>query len=394
MSDHGHDPATSRGAARLVVGHRAAPARRTLTRLLGGLAALLACLALAPASALAFDRSFVGRFSTVARISTTEPGNMDKNPYGIVTVPQSTGSLVRGDLLISNFNNKENLQGTGTTLVQITPGGVLSQFAAINAATLPGECPGGVGLTTALAVLPHGYVVVGSLPTENGKAETATKSGCLIVLNSKGEVVETISGPPINGPWDLTSVSYGDDATLFVTNVLNGTVRAKGAVVEEGTVVRIGLDTSARHAPRVLSEKVIATGFPERTDLEALVVGPTGVGLGEEGTLYVADTAANRIAAVPNALFRSTPIGGGGITIAKGGFLNGPLGLTITPNDHILTTNGGDGNIVETTPFGAEFQPAETGLEKGDLFGLTIAVGHPSGVYFVNDGENSLDLLH
>ena len=88
---------------------------------------------------------------------------------------------------------------------------------------------------------------------------------------------------------------------------------------------------------------MIATGFPERTDTEALVVGPTGVGLGEEGTLYVADTAGNRIAAVPNALFRSTPIGAAGITIAKGGFLNSPLGLTIAPNGDILSANAGTG---------------------------------------------------
>jgi hypothetical protein len=394
MSDHAHAPTPARGLARLVVGNRAAPARRTVTRLLGGLTALLACLACVPASALAFDHSFIGRFNTFSTISTTVPEHIgDENPYGIVTVPTSTGSLVRGDLLISNFNDEENLQGTGTTLVQITPGGALSLFAQIDAKTLPGECPGGVGLTTALAVLPHGYVVVGSLPTENGMSESA-KAGCLIVLDSKGEVVETIAGAPINGPWDLTSVSNGDAATLFVSNVLNGTVEAKGGVVNEGTVVRIRLSTSAHHPPKVLSEKVIATGFPERTDPEALVVGPTGVGLGEEGALYVADTAGNRIAAVPNALFRSMPIGGGGITIAKGGFINSPLGLTIAPNDDILSANAGDGNIVETTPFGAEFQPAETGAGAGGLFGLTVAVGRPAGVYFVNDAENTLELLH
>src|ERR1035438_10773756 len=55
--------------------------------------------------------------------------------------------------LISNFNNSSNLQGTGTTIVQITPRGTQSLFALIDAATLPGACPGGIGLTTALAVL-------------------------------------------------------------------------------------------------------------------------------------------------------------------------------------------------------------------------------------------------
>ncbi len=68
---------------------------------------------------------------------------------------------------------------------------------------LPGRCPGGVGLTTALGVLRSGWVVVGSLPTSDGTAATA-KAGCLIVLDSHGRVRETLRGNGINGPWDMT----------------------------------------------------------------------------------------------------------------------------------------------------------------------------------------------
>jgi hypothetical protein len=358
----------------------------------GVLAALLACAMLLPGSALAFDHSFIGRFGTITSVSSTMPSNGDVNPYGIVTVPSSVGALARGDLLISNFNDAENLQGTGTTIVQVTPGGALSQFAQIDAATLPGPCPGGVGLTTALAVLPHGYVVVGSLPTTDGSAVTA-QAGCLIVLNSAGQPVETISGPPINGPWDMTAVGEGENTALFVTNVLNGTVAAEGTPTNGGTVVRITLHTGESHPPVVTSERAIATGFPERTDPAALVVGPTGVALGDGGVLYVADTQGNRVAAVPNALFRQTPFGGGGITIAKGGFLNNPLGLALAPNGDILSANANDGNIVETRPFGGELGAVDTGAGADGLFGLTVCTGRP-GVYFVNDAENTLDLLH
>jgi hypothetical protein len=359
--------------------------------LLGAIAAVFTAATFSQGIAVAFDHPFIGQFATVTKVAPTVPSNGDVNPYGIVTVPTSVGSLVRGGELISNFNNEKNRQGTGTTIVQVTPGGKQSLFARINPATLPGACPGGVGLTTALAVLPHGDVVVGSLPTSNGMAETA-EAGCLLVLDSTGKVIETVSGPPINGPWDLTAVVSGDDATLFVTNVLNGTVASGETPIDQGTVVRIQVHTSDHHAPAFTDPDVIANGFPERTSGEALVVGPTGVGL-DQGTLYVADTQGNRIAAIPNALFRRVPLGGGGITVAKGGFLNGPLGLTIAPNGDILTTNGGDGNIVETTPYGAEFQPAETGAGAGGLFGLTVSTGR-SGVYFVNDVTNELDLLH
>jgi hypothetical protein len=345
-----------------------------------------------PASASAFGGSFLSHFNTTSTVASTKPANGDLNPYGIVTVPTSTGALVRGDTLISNFNNSENLQGTGSTIVEISPSGVQSLFAQIEAKSLPGECPGGVGLTTALAILPGGYVVVGSLPTENGNAATA-QAGCLIVLNNHGEPVETISGPPINGPWDMTAVSFGDDSTLFVTNVLNGTVASGETPNENGTVVRIRLESNKGHAPVVTSEQVIANGFPERTDPEALVIGPTGVSLAPYGVLYVADTLGNRIAAVPNAFFRHTVLPNAGFTVAEGGHLNNPLGLTLAPNGNILTANAGDGNIVETTPFGFEFPPLETGAGGGGLFGLTVAP-HGQGLLFVNDAENVLDLRH
>jgi hypothetical protein len=357
------------------------------------LASLLACLALSAGTASAFDHPFIGRFSTITSIGSTVPANGDVNPYGIVNVRKSVGSLVRGDLLISNFNSAENLQGTGTTIVQATPSGSLSLFAQIDPATLPGPCPGGVGLTTALAILPHGFVVVGSLPTTDGSAATA-QAGCLIVLDKNGNAVETISGPPINGPWDMTSVDEGWGSTLFVTNVLNGTVASGETPTDGGTIVRIRLSIGSKHhPPAVTAMDVIANGFPERTDPAALVVGPTGVGLGDEGTLYVADTQDSRIAAVPYAENRQTPLEGGGTTIATGGYLNSPLGLTMAPNGDILTANGGDGNFVETTPIGAEFQPFDTGAGEGGLFGLAVAPQR-QGVYFVDDADNTLGLLH
>jgi hypothetical protein len=361
--------------------------------MLGALGALLAVLALAPAGATAAGSStFLGKLHKVTNLGTTRPANQDENPYGVVTVPQSVGALVQGDILVSNFNNSENHQGQGSTLVELTPSGSLSLFAQIKAEELPEPCPGGVGLTTALTILPNGYVVVGSLPTSNGVSATA-QAGCLIVLNPMGEVVKTISGAPINGPWDLTSSGSGEHAALFVTNVLNGTVAAKGATIDKGTVVRITLDTPTNKTPVVTSEQLIAKGFSERTDPEALVVGPTGDGIGALGTLFVADTAANRIAAIPEALTRQSPFEGGGITVSEGGHLNGPLGMTIAPNGDIVTANAGDGNLVETTPSGSQVATFETPAGAGGLFGLTLAPS-TQGVYFVNDAVNTLELLH
>lgn len=364
-----------------------------------GLAALvvLAAVGAASSGAAVADEPFVGAAHTVTTIASTVPADGDVNPYGVAVVPADQGGLHRGDVLVSNFNNAANLQGTGTTLVQISPTGAVHQFARINPATLPGSCPGGVGLTTALSILPGGWVVVGSLPTTDGTSATA-KAGCLLVLDSHGTVRETLAGHGINGPWDMTSVSHGRYSELFVTNVLNGTVAANGATVNRGTVLRLTLDTGqAGRPPHLLSTQVVGSGFGEHSDPAALVVGPTGVALSEDGTLYVADTVGNRITAIPHALGR-TSSAGTGRPVCSGGRLNSPLGLAVAPGGDILTVNAADGNLVETTPHGDQvavrrLDGSGTPPGAGALFGLAVQPQR-HGVYFVDDATNQLDLLH
>jgi hypothetical protein len=356
---------------------------------------LLLIVAVVYGGAQAIAQSYLGSFSTVTTISTTVPTNGDLNPYGIAQVPVSKGKLVQGQFLVSNFNNGQNQQGTGTTIVQIAANGSFSLFAQISASSV--SCPGGIGLTTALVALRSGFVVVGSLPTTDGTSATAA-AGCLLVLDSMGSVVETISGHHINGPWDMTAVDGGPLVALFVTNVLNGTVEANGSVVNQGTVVRLLLGIPPGRTPQLLNSRVIASGFPERTDPAALVIGPTGVVFDDDtGILYVADSLNNRIAAIPDALFRFFP-SAGGFTVSEGGKLNDPLGLAFAPHHRLVAANGDDGNLVEINPASGK-QVAfalvdDTGGPppgNGALFGL---VALSDGVYFVDDSSNTLNLFH
>jgi hypothetical protein len=347
----------------------------------------------ASSTAAASTAAFLAPLTTVSKLASTVPANGDVNPYGIVLVPTSVGKLLAGNLLVSNFNDKANNQGTGTTIEQITTGGKASLFASIDSKTLPGNCPGGVGLTTALSVLPGGYVVVGSLPTTNGKSATA-QLGCLIVLDSSGKPVSTIASNQIAGPWDMTAVTQGNETTLFVSNALNGgAAKALHKTLNNSTVLRIRLQSGEGQPPKVLSEQVIASKIPWRDDPAALVIGPTGVALASNGTLYLADTLQNRITAIPNAMTRTSPAEGGGTTVSEGEHLKQPLGLAMAPNGNILTTNAGDGNMVETTPTGkqVEVRTADKETGEGSLFGLVV---HEGVIYYVDDGDNTLRLLH
>jgi hypothetical protein len=363
-----------------------------------GLVLALVVLALAAVASAASAKPFIDRFATITTLSSAVPSSGpakgDQNPYGVAVVRRSVGDLVRGDVLVSNFNNSQNQQGTGSSIVEISPRGHQKVFAVVP----PPTSTPAVGLTTALVELRSGFVVVGSLPAPGGDSSAAT-AGALTILNSHGHVVDTVTGHGINGPWDMTAVERGNRATLFVTNVLNGTVAAGGMTVNQGTVLRIELRIHPKHNPSVVSIRTIATGFGERTDPDALVVGPTGVGLGRHGVLYVADSNGNRIAAIPHAMTRMSVLGGGGMTVSSMGALNDPLGLAIAPNGDIVTMNGGDGMVVETSPSGHQVATKTLVPDGGgDLFGLAIAPRH-KGIYFVNDSgtgpaANSLQFLH
>ena len=339
--------------------------------------------------------AFLGQLHALTQVASTVPANGDVNPYGVAVVPASGGRLTAGDILVSNFNDKANVQGTGNTVVQVSPAGKTSVFASI-AALPPGQtCPGGIGLTTALGILPGGWVVVGSLPTSHGGVLPGLDpAGCLIVLNDQGTVAETITNPDLVGPWDLTVKSSTTSAEVFVSNALGGNTSTRDGAPVTGncTVVRLDLALSPGSPPKLTSSTVIGTDFPWRANKAALILAPTGLALSGNGTLYVDDTLTNSVSAIPQALTRTSAITAAGGNLSAGGALSAPLGMTIAPNGDLVVVNGNNGNAVEITPAGK--QVATRTLIKngaGDLFGIITA---QQGLLIANDGTNALDEAH
>jgi hypothetical protein len=340
--------------------------------------------------------SFLGQLHGAGQVASTVPANGDVNPYGVATVPASGGRLTAGDILVSNFNDKANVQGTGTTLVEVSPSGQTSVFASISKMPAGQACPGGIGLTTALGILPGGWVVVGSLPTTTGGALPGLDpAGCLIVLNDQGTTVETITNDDIVGPWDLTVKSSATSAELFVSNALGGNTTTHDGVPVTGncTVVRLDLALSSTSPPKLTSSTVIGTNFPWSANKAALVLAPTGLALGGNGTLYVDDTLTNTVSAIPQALTRTGAVTAAASTLSVGGALDAPLGMTLVPNGDLIVVNGNNGNAVEITPAGQQL--ATKTLVKngaGDLFGI-ITTQAGNGLIIANDGTNALDLF-
>jgi len=306
--------------------------------------------------------------------SSTVPANGDQNPYGVAFVPADFspgGPLQPGDILVSNFNNAANLQGTGTTIVKVAPNGQTSPF-------FQGNPPPTLGLTTALGVLKRGFVLVGNVPTKDGTFATI-QAGSLLVLDRNGVQIGTISDPNLlDGPWDLTIADNGDRAQVFVSNVLSG------------TVTRLDLDVGLS-AVSVTRKIQIASGYTQHSDPAALVVGPTGLAYDPvNDVLYVASTGDNTIFAVENAGATTQSQSGRGAVIFKDkALLHGPLGLAFAPNGHLLTSNGDAPTVPSKQTLPSEIlEFTKNGNFIGE-FSIDSAAGAAFGIAIVPSGEAS-----
>ena len=315
--------------------------------------------------------------------ASTIPGNGDVNPYGVAYVPAnfpSGGKASPGDNLVSNFNNSSNLQGTGTTIMDVTPTGTASTFF---------QGPSGLGLSTALGALQSGFVLVGNVPTTDGTCSTI-KPGSLLVLDKNGNQIGSFSDPTLlDGPWDLTFIDSASTPIVFVSNV------------ESGTVTRLNLQVSGGNLT-LMSKTQIASQYTHRCDPNALVLGPTGLAyVASSDTLYVASTADNAIYSVPNASTRSTDAGTGKVFYTDNTHLHGPLALALAPNGDLLISNGdavnGDPNqpseIVETDPTGRFVAQVSVNSQQGAAFGIALNVSlNKVHLAAVDDVLNALDI--
>jgi len=316
---------------------------------------------------------------------STVPSIGDVNPYGVAFVPngfREGGPLESGDILVSNFNASSNLQGTGRTIVRITPQGQQSLFF---------QGPMGLGLTTALGVLRRGFILVGNLPTDSMGNPT---QGSLLVIDRHGNMILNLTDSALlNGPWDLTLIDNGSKAKVFVSNVLSGTV----------TRINVDMDGDGDKF-RVVSKTQIASGYGHRTDPNALVVGPTGLAYDRErDLLYVASTDDNEIFAVPDPKDTNKDNGAGMVIYQDNAHLRGPLALALAPNGNLITANGDAQNpdptgkqfseLIEFTRDGTFVAQFQVDTASGAAFGLAVN-GEGGHIRFaaVDDATNVLDI--
>lgn len=310
--------------------------------------------------------------------STVDSKFHQLNPYGLTVAPSTTGDFTKGDLVVCNFNAKNNKQGTGFTIVALHP--------------KPGSKP---------MLVSHDKTLVGCNALALGPADdiwaAAFTANDNPVLSSTGKLEVNIKGKPFDHPFgQIFAQPKSGNAAFYATNA------------GDGTVVRINLGSTFTY-------DVIAKGFAVNHGKPGSIFGPSGLAYDPSGdTLYVVDGTNNTLVAFSSV----SQIPNGGITVGKDGKtfkgpsassarlvfagapLNGPISSALLFNGNLIVGNTADPDgkniMVEISSQGKLL--ATRNVDKGaagSIFGM-VATGTSeknTKLYFNDDNHNDLRVL-
>jgi hypothetical protein len=303
------------------------------------------------------------------------------NPYGLDVAKNAAGPIAAGDLVICNFNNAANVQGTGSTILALHP-------VVGSKPTLIAQDPSLIGCN-ALALSPAGVSWSAAFSANDNP-----------LVSAGGAVLTTLAFGPWHGPFgEAFAPNRGPfgKAAFYVTNA------------GDGTIVRVNILSAGG-----FSYDVIATGFAINGGAPGSILGPSGLQYdGKNDTLYIVDgaddslTLFKRVSTIPpGGIFAKNGSFGGPFhnraqRVFSGSPLNGPISSALLPNGHLVLGNTLDADgrnlMVEISPSRgkvAATKNVDTGA-AGALFGM-VATGSSDDdvqLFYNDDNTNSLNVL-
>lgn len=320
--------------------------------------------------------SIISTLTNEQTIGSTSPATPhDVNPYGLDVAKVTAGKIAAGDLVVCDFNNPGNVQGTGTEIVSLHPavGSTPTLIAKDN--TLMG--------CNALATAPNGNIWLAAFKANDNP-----------IFTPSGTLVNALS----NGPWHHPfgeAFAPGASPAFYVSNAA------------DGSLVRVSVPS--------LTFTVIATGFPVNGGKPGSILGPSGLNYQPSGDrLYVVDGTNNTLYAIDNV----SSVGANGISVNANGSsftgasaasahvifsgppLNGPISSALLFNGNVVLGNtldpDGTNLMVEVSSTGQllSTKNVDTGA-AGALFGM-VATGTSAAttkLYFNDDNDNTVKVL-
>jgi len=311
--------------------------------------------------------------------STVDPVNGDQNPYGLDIAKATSGKLDSGDLVVCNFNNAANVQGTGTTIIALHPKVGSAPRRIAQSASLNG--------CDALALSPISIWAAAFAANDNP------------IVSPGGTVLTTLSNGPFHGPFGQAFAPHAGPfgvAAFYESNA------------GDGSIVRINILKNG-----TFDFDVIATGFPVNHGVPGAILGPSGLQYdAAHDRLYIVDGTDNSLIAFCGV----STIPSHGITVIGNNFggpfghrahlihagppLNGPISSALLPDGHLVVGNtldpAGKNLMVEIAPSGhvLNVKNVDTGA-AGAIFGM-VASGHDISdlkLYFNDDNANAVEVL-
>lgn len=311
--------------------------------------------------------------------STIDPKHGQLNPYGLTVAPSTSGKFTAGDLVVCNFNDRENRQGTGFTIVALHPSpGSKPKLVAASARMLLG--------CNALALSPGDSIWAASFKSNNNP-----------IFSSSGKFAANINGPPFYHPFgQIFAQPKSGSPAFYETNAATG------------TVVRINLGSK-------FTFDVIARGFGINRGRPGSIFAPSGLAYNPNGDiLYVVDGATNTVVSLSHV----SKIPNNGVMVSKSGKtfsgksasdahllfagkpLNGPISSALLFNGNLVVGNTGNPTgknlMVELSPSGhvLDVRNVDKGA-AGAIFGMVATGKNPANtkLYFNDDNANNLQVL-
>ncbi len=311
--------------------------------------------------------------------STISPKLHQLNPYGLTVAPSTYGDFKAGDLVVCNFNNNKNVQGTGYTIVTLHP--------------TPGSTPHLFSTDKLLRGCDALALTAGDVPfTADFSANN------MLFLTDVGKLVEELKGKPFNRPFGVVYAQPASwDASLYESNA------------GDGTIVRVNIGFSQ------ITYDVIATGFAINHGKPGSILGPSGLAYNPVGDiLYIVDGKNNTVVSFSNVSVipkDAIKVGKDGKTftgpsahsahlVFAGTPLNAPISSALLYNGNLVVGNtgnpAGQNIMVELSPDGKVL--ATRNVDKGAagaIFGM-VATGTSTSttkLYFNDDNANNLQVL-
>ena len=230
--------------------------------------------------------------------------------------------------------------------------------------------------------------------TGNNRIRKVTPEGVVTTVagSGSGGFSDALLGPSSAASFNSPkAVAVGIDGNIYVADTFNSRIRK---VTPQGVVTTVAGQASA--------------GYADGTGSAASFMSPSGIAVGPDGNIYVADTFNQRIRKVTTAGAVTTLAGDGYVSNGIGRWVDGtgtgasfwyPKGIAIDPDGNIYVADTGNNRIRKVTPQGVVTTLAgQTSVGSADGTGsaasffnpIDVGVGPDGNIYVADNGNNKI----